>query len=393
MKLLNVLEDLGDSDLKKFKYSLNVSDEEPHFGAGEVEDKSRVELSKLIVSRCTRTGAPHRTVQTLRAIGCNEEARRLEQWSKTHLEELSQRSQAQAVPGPRTPLGRVFQKPQEAQVSPANLPKNNPLGQTTLVFGKHIGKTFEWLLENDKNYAVYLVATHLEEKEKGDTTNDPKRMEIKDALAAYVSLFPDVMNEVEFYRKGMRPLGFGKYSKKHLMDLYNSKEDEHKSYVQWLRSNVQTCTKGSKMEAAISYIQHRDEHQPSSSFSYFSAAKRSYKSKTTTKAKGKTLHSNCAVCERSLGERRCKKEPRKHYEERRGLEKRKREETEAWKRGERKDLARRQREERGTEERGDTEKTDETMKMRREKIRTEEPRREGIKQRERRHGKKRGQRR
>ncbi|XP_055084109.1 apoptosis-associated speck-like protein containing a CARD isoform X1 [Periophthalmus magnuspinnatus] len=100
MRILHVLEQLEKKDLDKFLLKLQDSSEEPRIRAAEVEGKSRVDIAMLLVSRCTGPGALHRTITTLRHIGCNEEAQELEEEAKDVLQPASTGQDSGASPGP-----------------------------------------------------------------------------------------------------------------------------------------------------------------------------------------------------------------------------------------------------------------------------------------------------
>uniref|UniRef100_A0AAV2MFX6 Uncharacterized protein n=1 Tax=Knipowitschia caucasica TaxID=637954 RepID=A0AAV2MFX6_KNICA len=101
------------------------------------------------------------------------------------------------------------------------------------MFGKHKEQSFEWLLKNDPYYAVYVAATHLKEREEGNNSRSDQ-MTNKDDLAQYVKLFPKVWRDVHFYKEGLAPVGFGKYSKLTRENLYSSTKEDKKSYVRWM---------------------------------------------------------------------------------------------------------------------------------------------------------------
>lgn len=116
-------------------------------------------------------------------------------------------------------------------------------------------------------------------------------MDNKNALAEYVTHYPEVVKEISVYREGQNPLGFGKYKEETLQNLYNSNDHDKKGYVNYLRGMETSCTKGSPMELAINYILHRDKQSPASPVTYSaptsatSTRKRKYTKKKTTPAK------------------------------------------------------------------------------------------------------------
>lgn len=73
-KILNTLKDLSKDDFDAFCRKLCDESREPRIRKCETERKSRFQIADLLLSRCMESGAVDRTVQTLRDIGCNEEA-------------------------------------------------------------------------------------------------------------------------------------------------------------------------------------------------------------------------------------------------------------------------------------------------------------------------------
>ena len=63
------------------------------------------------------------------------------------------------------------------------------LSESELQLGQYRGQTFKWLLENNAGYAAAILASHLKEREGGDTFQSPLAVH-KDVLASYAQLFP-----------------------------------------------------------------------------------------------------------------------------------------------------------------------------------------------------------
>ncbi|XP_055020021.1 uncharacterized protein LOC129411862 [Boleophthalmus pectinirostris] len=269
-EIFHSLMELEDGNFDTFCFQLRDSSVEPRIRAGEVEKKNRLEITKLLVSRCTEAGALRRTINTLRDIGCNNEALELESRNASRLD-VSSQVQMNGTLNKEAPSGRESEPPAKplkqangaTQAKPSQtVVKQSPKPETAwsgelLLFGKHAGKSFEWLLQNHENYAVYVVATHLKERDEGNMSQN-KLMKNKDALAEYVRHFSHVMEEVHFYREGLAPIGFGTYTNVTRQDLYNSTDERKKSYVNWLRS-LEGSGKGDQMEAVLKYISHRDK--------------------------------------------------------------------------------------------------------------------------------------
>lgn len=315
-EILHTLSDLMDNDLDRFLYQLWNTAEEPRIMASEVERKTRVQISQLLVSRCTESGALDRTLRTLREIGCNDQAQNLESRNKARLDkgnltfrksssgdpEFSPSSEALSVAANQKPLRNVANQRlsrsfknrvktlKEVEAEAAEKLKSEGgdssnrrqlLSCFGIQFGQYRGKSFKWLLENDLGYVAYLVGSHQMDIEKGKRT---PQMDNKDALDEYATHYPEVNKEIKFFRIGQNPLGFGKkYEKETLQKLYNSNNHEKKRYVNYLRGMETSCTKGSRMELAINYILHRDKQSPASPVTYSaptsatSTRKREYK--------------------------------------------------------------------------------------------------------------------
>ncbi|XP_071376461.1 uncharacterized protein [Centroberyx affinis] len=145
------------------------------------------------------------------------------------------------------------------------------LSRYTIQFGQYRGQTFKWLLENAVGYTAYLVDSHQKEQEHTACQSMTPMMANKDDLTRYSRAFPDFVKEVRFHRgleeakvrslppgqEGQDLVGFGKYQSETLQSLYESKDEDKISYVNFLRR--MTSDPGTKMEAAIKYICSRDQ--------------------------------------------------------------------------------------------------------------------------------------
>lgn len=77
--ILDALHDLIDDQFSLFRHKLIYSEqerEERRFKASEVHGKSRIEITEVLVSRCS-SEAVERTIVILKESGCNREAERL----------------------------------------------------------------------------------------------------------------------------------------------------------------------------------------------------------------------------------------------------------------------------------------------------------------------------
>lgn len=109
------------------------------------------------------------------------------------LQPSAQAAQVQAGPRSAAPAkaGALVQQEARARVQEAG---GDPrcdklvLSESELQFGKYRGQTFRWVLSNDLGWAVYLMVAHLKDREG----NQAPLAQNKDALTAYMRLFPEV---------------------------------------------------------------------------------------------------------------------------------------------------------------------------------------------------------
>ncbi|XP_071386062.1 uncharacterized protein [Centroberyx affinis] len=309
--LIDILEDLRESQLRKFCSKLLDRREEPRVRRRSVENKDVYDISDVLVSTFRESGALAVSTEILRDIGCNEEAERLDSRTKACLDtgnpifrrnpkgELVMEATQEArnhVAGRRQQAGRPAKGPEEVEaeaearvVSEGGDPGNNMLvlSRYTIQFGQYQGQTFKWLLENDVGYTAYLVAS------KGTASH---LMANKDALTRYSRACPDFVKEVRFHRalgeakvrslppgqEGQDLVGFGKYRSETLQSLYESKDKEKISYINFLRR--QTSDPGTKMDIAIKYIRHRDQAETVDAAAATMAASSRSARKTTSRA-------------------------------------------------------------------------------------------------------------
>ena len=72
-----MFEDLSSSNFDNFRHELLHRKEGPRVARIRVEGKSRLEITNVLVSTFTETGAVGVAAEMLREIGCNEEADQL----------------------------------------------------------------------------------------------------------------------------------------------------------------------------------------------------------------------------------------------------------------------------------------------------------------------------
>ncbi|XP_036002869.1 uncharacterized protein LOC110368348 [Fundulus heteroclitus] len=141
-------------------------------------------------------------------------------------------------------------------------------------------ETLQWLLENDVGYAVNLVSSHQNERER--TGSQSPLIVNKDALLPkaylhYTSVYPDFMEAVRFHRafeevqtksshpgqKGWALVGFGDFRYETLESLYNSEDPQKIRVVDYLQRT--SPAPGSHMEKAVGYVRRRDRQRAASS--------------------------------------------------------------------------------------------------------------------------------
>ncbi|KAG7454080.1 hypothetical protein MATL_G00263900 [Megalops atlanticus] len=142
------------------------------------------------------------------------------------------------------------------------------LAESELQFGQYRGQTLQWLLANDVGYACSIVESHERERNSGNTTQTPL-MQNKDALVSYARLFPPMVAAIDRrrMREGSRSVrglddtlvGMGAHGHRTFKSLYEARDPESRSYVQWLRQ--QKVGAGSKMHDLQSYVLARDKEQ------------------------------------------------------------------------------------------------------------------------------------
>lgn len=69
--LTNMLEDLSDRDLEKFRYKLLDRREKPRIRTRALEGKNDLEIAAVMVSTFTEKGAIKVALEVLENIGCN----------------------------------------------------------------------------------------------------------------------------------------------------------------------------------------------------------------------------------------------------------------------------------------------------------------------------------
>ncbi|TKS65157.1 hypothetical protein D9C73_028123 [Collichthys lucidus] len=145
------------------------------------------------------------------------------------------------------------------------------LSRWKVQFGRYLGKTFHWLLENDVGYSVNLVASHQKERER--TGSQSPLMANKDAFTRYSSAYPDFAEAVRFHcafeesrvrslrpgQEGQALVGFGDFKFETLQSLYESEDAKKIRFVNYLRRKAPAP--GTQMENAVRYIKSRDRQR------------------------------------------------------------------------------------------------------------------------------------
>ncbi|KAK7167112.1 hypothetical protein R3I94_001494 [Phoxinus phoxinus] len=139
--------------------------------------------------------------------------------------------------------------------------------QSAIQFGQYRGKPFKWMLENDLGYSLMVLSGHQREREAGRLDRGAL-MANKDAFLQYACTFEMVAEAIKVrrQREGTLPgcegdclVGFGVHKKSTYKELYEAKDREKKSYVEFIRHKG-TST-GSKMDALKKYILLRDQQR------------------------------------------------------------------------------------------------------------------------------------
>ncbi|KAI7798252.1 hypothetical protein IRJ41_022032 [Triplophysa rosa] len=140
------------------------------------------------------------------------------------------------TPGRSWPVARVKEEVVAAAGGDTG-DRNLVLSERALQFGQYRGKTFKWLCSNDVGYVAMVLASHQQERERGDRSTSAV-MGNKDALLQYVALFPDVMEAIQERRvregagtpaqEDALLVSFGKYASQTFNQLYDSRDKEIK---------------------------------------------------------------------------------------------------------------------------------------------------------------------
>ncbi|KAM8735554.1 uncharacterized protein AB9X84_023970 [Acanthopagrus schlegelii] len=228
------LENLTERDFKKFCQALVDRSEKPRIATSRVEGKDFLDVTNVIVITFGEAEALDVVIELL--AECKINATDLE--SKTR-----KRPKAFLDNGdpafPRTSSGELEtepsrealkivadQKQAKASGNGGNVKKpeeveadakahvraegGNPshewlvLSRFIIQFGKYKGQTFKWLLENHVGYAVYVVATHQDER-KWNREDQSPLMVHKDFLTQYSIAYAEVLKEVKLYPAGGQP--------------------------------------------------------------------------------------------------------------------------------------------------------------------------------------------
>ncbi|XP_068592432.1 uncharacterized protein [Cebidichthys violaceus] len=284
--LRHALENLSKTDFLTFCQELRDRREEPRVLYSHVEDKSALQITNLLVSTFTEPNALQVALDLLRLINCYEEAESLSSktkackdkgdptFRKTSAGKLETKPSQEALnlqaarrplraAGPRGPPVSVKTPEEvEAEAKARVLSEGGDarierlvLSRRTIQFGQYKGQSFKWLLENDVGYTAYLLADHQKQRQGQNSM-----MVNKDSLNRYAIAYPEVLTEVTFRQEGEALVGFGRHESDTLRELYESKDEDKISYVNYLRNMRSTCNPGSKMDVAVTYILQRDQN-------------------------------------------------------------------------------------------------------------------------------------
>ncbi|CAM4668159.1 unnamed protein product [Leuciscus chuanchicus] len=130
-------------------------------------------------------------------------------------------------------------------------------------FGQYRGNPFKWMLENDLGYSLMVLSGHQREREAGRLDRSAL-MANKDAFLQYACTF-EMRARYLAVRVTVCLVGFGVHRKSTYKELYEAKDREKKSYVEFIRHKG--TSRGSKMDALKKYILLRDQQRKKKSSS------------------------------------------------------------------------------------------------------------------------------
>ena len=157
------------------------------------------------------------------------------------------------------------------------------LGQFVHQHGQYRGQTFQWILENDPGYILYLCRD--EESDKNRPKSWTKGDEsLTEKLVSYAMMFDEykrmkiiLSTQEEARRKakekgdpGVQCVGFGKYYTMTFKELAQSDNKKHKSYCNWLKKkdNIQPGSSMFKFQQyLLSCVKSSDQEITTSSCS------------------------------------------------------------------------------------------------------------------------------
>ncbi|XP_034467737.1 uncharacterized protein LOC117777216 isoform X3 [Hippoglossus hippoglossus] len=233
-RLLQALENLSGNDLEKFCFHLRDRREEPKIRRGQVDEKSPVKITGLLVSTFTEPGALKVVLETLRLIDCNQEAQTLESKTKACVDKGD----------PKTSNGKLDRKPlQEVE--------NYADGKFPLKAAQQGGAPVKMVKQEE-------VADHQREGEPSVSQSPMTAQKVLGEVRFQRGVDRAKERSLQPGQEGVALVGFGRHETETLKDLYESKDKDRISYVHFLRGMKSTCDPGTKMDAAIRYILQRD---------------------------------------------------------------------------------------------------------------------------------------
>ncbi|KAK7910295.1 hypothetical protein WMY93_014979 [Mugilogobius chulae] len=233
-EISDILADLNLASFEKFCWRLTVIEEEPKIKCSEVENKTREEIAKLLVSQCEKAGALRRTSQTLRAIGCNEEANKLVVYLLAKPNHFNNKINISfnATCGSRHRTNWINNQRLESEGAAAL----QPLVRSQLLNFDNIGQAFV----SAKLTSLANLRCGRSWKSAPQLSRETGIRSERKNMAEFVSLFPEVVKELKIYSEGAEPLGFGKHSKLTRKQLYESQEEYLQKYKEGLISRKRT---------------------------------------------------------------------------------------------------------------------------------------------------------
>ncbi|XP_049337523.1 uncharacterized protein LOC125802983 [Astyanax mexicanus] len=142
--------------------------------------------------------------------------------------------------------------------------RNEVLGQYILQFGKYKGKSFQWLLENDVGYTMYLIKNLQKEEALGLSVTEGHSKDSLQSFVHYALSFKEIQSVLRYEASGVavtavsseddQLVGFGSRAKSTWKEIWESRADGYSDFV--LRKS---CVVGTRMYKLQQYLRKRQQ--------------------------------------------------------------------------------------------------------------------------------------